>query len=291
MPRVVDGPVPAEKPGMVGDDFPVAAHDDAVGIGADLNGTSHHPGRNGVAVAVEADEACAAYRMLALVEAVEGRDNRLEYSLFGCPCLGDRQFLLLGMLVHVGPAPTLGLQPAVQLRKAGKAQAWLEEAAARGLHLVLDLTLLPTRRGRAGGRLDHVVVGHDQEAPVEDTLLAGEHARHRGLHVVVDAARRHASEEGKRPRMRVEQHLLCLARIGPHIHGPRRAQSHMRDLHAHRLARDLHVLMAPVELIGLARSEQQRDERRRIHHIATSRLPPAGRITANRVVRAVEPFA
>ncbi len=40
--------------------------------------------------------------MLALVEAVEGRDNRLEYSLFGCPCLGDRQFLLLGMLVHVG---------------------------------------------------------------------------------------------------------------------------------------------------------------------------------------------
>src|SRR6476620_11555802 len=128
MPRVIDGPVAAEEPGMVGDDFTVAAHDDAVGIGANLHSASHHPGRNGVAVAVEADEACAAYRMLALVEAVEGRDNRLEHSLFGCPCLGDRQFLLLGMLVQLGPAPTLSFQPTVQLLEAAKAQAWLEEA-------------------------------------------------------------------------------------------------------------------------------------------------------------------
>ena len=131
---------------MVGDDFTVAAHEDAVGIGTDLHNAPNRPGRNGVAVAVEADEACAAYRMLALVEAVEGRDNRLEHRPFGCPCLGDRQFLPLGMPVHVGPAPTLGLQPTVQLLEAGKSQAWLEEAAARGLHLVLDLTLLPARR-------------------------------------------------------------------------------------------------------------------------------------------------
>jgi hypothetical protein len=65
----------------------------------------------------------------------------------------------------------------------------------------------------------------------------------------------------------------------------------MRDLHAHRLARDLDVLVAPVELVSLARPEQQRDERRRIHHVATPRLPPARRIAANRVVRAVEPLA
>jgi hypothetical protein len=114
-----------------------------------LDGTSHHPGRNGIAVAVEADEACAAYRMLALVEAVEGCDNRLEHRPFCCPCLGDRQLLLLGMLVQLCPAPTLRLQPAVQLLEAGKSQARLEEATACGLHLVLDLTFLPARRRRA----------------------------------------------------------------------------------------------------------------------------------------------
>ena len=121
---------------MVGDDFTVAAHDDAVGIGADLDGTSHHPGRNGIAVAVEADEACAAYRMLALMKAVEGCDNRLEHAALGSPGLSNRQFLLLGMLVQLCPAPTLGLQPTVQLLEAGKSQAWLEEAAARGNNLL-----------------------------------------------------------------------------------------------------------------------------------------------------------
>src|SRR3546814_19420267 len=62
--------------------------------------------------------------------------------------------------------------------------------------------------------------------------------------------------------MRVEQHLLALARIRPDIDRPRCTQSHMRDLHPHRLARDLHILMAPVELVGLAGLEHQRDEGR-----------------------------
>src|SRR3546814_6042834 len=55
-------------------------------------------------------------------------------------------------------------------------------------------------------------------------------------------------------------HLLALAWIRPDIDRPRCTQPHMRNLHAHRLAGDLHVLMAPVELIGLARPERQRDE-------------------------------
>ncbi len=61
------------------------------------------------------------------------------------------------------------------------------------------------------------MVGHDQEPPVEDAFLAGEHARHSRLHIIVDAAPWHAAEEGKAARMRVEQHLLALARIGPDI--------------------------------------------------------------------------
>jgi hypothetical protein len=42
---------------------------------------------------------------------------------------------------------------------------------------------------------------------------------------------RHAAEEGERPRMGVEHHLLRLARIGPHIDSPAVAQPHMRHLH------------------------------------------------------------
>src|SRR3546814_15658561 len=59
--------------------------------------------------------------------------------------------------------------------------------------------------------------------------------------------------------MRVEQHLLALARIRPDIDRPRCTQSHLRDLHPHRLARALHILMAPVDLVGLAGLEHPRD--------------------------------
>ena len=80
---------------------------------------------------------------------------------------------------------------------------------------MFDLTLLPSRRRRASGRLDHVMIGHDQKAAVEHPLLADEHGGDRGLHVIVDAAQGNAAEEGKAARMGVEHHLLRLARIGP----------------------------------------------------------------------------
>ncbi len=150
---------------------------------------------------------------------------------------------------------------------------------------MLNLALLPTCCRRAGGGLDHVVVGHDQEAPVEDPLLASEHGRHRGLHVVVDPARRHAAEERERPRMGIEHHLLRLTGIGSHVHSPRRAQPHMCDLHAHRLAGDLHILVAPVELVCLAGPEHQRDERRSaVTCILAPLVQPALRITPDSIV-------
>src|SRR3546814_5477067 len=62
--------------------------------------------------------------------------------------------------------------------------------------------------------------------------------------------------------MGIEQHLLALARIGPDIGCARVAETHMRHLHPHRLAGDLHILVAPVELVGLTRLEGHRDERR-----------------------------
>ena len=155
--------------------------------------------------------------MLALVEAVEGSEHRLQEGLLRLPGLADGEPAVVGMGMQLGPAPALRLQPAVQLFQAGEAEPGLEEAAADHVDLVLDLPLLPAGCRCAGGWLDHVVVGHDQEAPVEHPLLADEHRIHGRLHVVVDAPGRRAAEEGEGPGMGVEHHLLALARIGPHI--------------------------------------------------------------------------
>ena len=40
MPRVIDGLVAAEAPGMLGDDLAVLADDDAIGVGMDLDRTA-----------------------------------------------------------------------------------------------------------------------------------------------------------------------------------------------------------------------------------------------------------
>src|SRR3546814_6104207 len=69
-------------------------------------------------------------------------------------------------------------------------------------------------------------------------------------------------------------------------------RSHMRNLNAHRLAGDLHVLMAPVELIGLARLERQRDEGgNTIAGILASVGLPARRVSAHSIVGALKTFA
>jgi hypothetical protein len=65
----------------------------------------------------------------------------------------------------------------------------------------------------------------------------------------------------------------------------------MGDLHAHRLARDLHVFVARVELIRLARLEQQRDERRHaVSRVFAPRLGPARGVAPDRIVRSLEAF-
>src|SRR3546814_4696754 len=103
------------------------------------------------------------------------------------------------------------------------------------------------------------------------------------LHIIVDTASRHTAEERERPGMGIEQHLLALARIGPDIGCARVAETHMRHLHPHRLAGDLHILVAPVELVGLTRLEGHRDERRcAFASILPPRSTPARRIAAHR---------
>jgi hypothetical protein len=148
----------------------------------------------------------------------------------------------------------------VQLLVALHPQPRHEEALAQGADLVLDLALLPARRRRAGDRLHQIVAAHLLEAAVVGALLAHEDRVHRRLHVVVDPARAGALEEGERPVVGVEHHLLRLARIGPHERHPAVAEPDMGDLHRHRhaVASD-HDLVAPVELVGFTRREAQRD--------------------------------
>ncbi len=124
--------------------------------------------------------------------------------------------------------------------------------------LVLDLPLLPARSRRAGDRLDEVMPGHLQEAPIVGPLLADEDRLHRGLHVVVDAARAGAPEEGEGPVVSVEHHLLALARIGTNEHHSTVTEPDVRHLHRHRKAVHQDDLVAPVELVGLARCEGER---------------------------------
>src|ERR1700704_1044043 len=92
-------------------------------------------------------------------------------------------------------------------------------------NLVLDLALLPSRRWRAGDRIHQVMGTHLKEAPIVLPFLANEDRLHRRLHVVVDAARTGTSEKAKGALMRVEHHLLCLARIGANEHHPAVAQA------------------------------------------------------------------
>ncbi|GAA5662227.1 hypothetical protein Brsp07_00690 [Brucella sp. NBRC 14130] len=53
--------------------------------------------------------------------------------------------------------------------------------------------------------------------------------------------------------MGVEDHLLRLARIGPHIHHPAVAEPDMRNLHGRRHTAQNNNLVAPVELVSFAR--------------------------------------
>ena len=82
-----------------------------------------------------------------------------------------------------------------------------------------------------------------------------------------------------------EHHLLRLARIGPHEHHAAVAEPDMGDLHGHRHAPDQDDLVAPVELVGLARREEQRHigiRRRR-----SLRLRPVPRVSTDGVIAAL----
>src|SRR5215469_16311999 len=83
------------------------------------------------------------------------------------------------------------------------------------------------------------MAAHPQKTTIELAILAKEDRLDCRLHIVVDAARAGALEEGESAIMRIEHHLLGLTRIGPHERHPTVAQPDMRNLdsHCHPVAR------------------------------------------------------
>lgn len=287
VPGIVDGLIAAEAACMLGHDTPVLAHHDPLGVGAHFRRASDSAGHDRVSVAVELHQAGLGHGNGAGLETVERLDAWHQARALDLEHLPHRLVAALGVGMVLGIVDTAVRQPAVQVIQRAEPGLRLEEPRPQGADLVLHLAFLPARGRRAGGRLDQVVAAHLQEAPVEHSLAPDEHAVHRGAHVVVDAALAGAVKEGERAVMRVKHHLLHLARVGAHERHPAVAQPDLRHVHQHRGATNLHGLLRPVELVGLAQREAQRDVGL-ARDAALLALPRPG-IAAHRVVAATEP--
>ena len=104
----------------------------------------------------------------------------------------------------LGPDDALIEQPGVQLVVTLEPQTRCKQPLPDDADLILDLPLLPASRRRTGNGLDQMMRAHLREPAVIGALLADEDRIHRRLHVVVDAARAGALEEGERPLVGVK---------------------------------------------------------------------------------------
>src|ERR1700752_721553 len=112
---------------MLGDDPPVLADDDAVGVGVDVDRAADGPRAHRISVVVEPHEAGLRHRGRQRVEAVEADAIRNELRALVLERLPDRLPALLGVSVRLGPDDTLVDEPGVQLPVALDPQRWCEE--------------------------------------------------------------------------------------------------------------------------------------------------------------------
>src|SRR3546814_7974941 len=129
MPGIVYRAVPTEVALMLPDHRIPAPFDDAIGLGAHLNGPACGRRHDRVAVPIKADEAGSGDGVLALMEAVERCQDRLQGRSFHLQRLGDGDVAALGMGVMLGPASAPRLPPPVELGPAGQPKPRPEEAA------------------------------------------------------------------------------------------------------------------------------------------------------------------
>lgn len=78
------------------------------------------------------------------------------------------------------------------------------------------------------------MAAHLLETPIIAAVTANKDRVHRSLHIVVNPTDAGTAEESERLVMGIEDHLLCLSRIGTHKQHPAVAQSNMGHLHGRR---------------------------------------------------------
>jgi hypothetical protein len=123
---------------------------------------------------------------------------------------------------------------------------------------------------------------HLEKTAIVLALLADEDRLDRRLHVIVDAARAGALEEGEGTIMRVEHHFLRFARISAKEKHPAMAEADMRDLQGHGHATQHHDLVTPVELVGFAWRKTERHIR--LRQSRAMLLEPAERVAPDSAV-------
>jgi hypothetical protein len=181
------------------------------------------------------------------VEAVMIRHKLLPFFFEDIP---DRFVGDLGVAMGLCVEDALVKEPGVHLVIALKSQARREEALARQSDLVLDLPFFPASGRRASHRLDEIVAAHLRKPAIEEPILADEDRLNGRFHIIVNAALAGAFEKGEGVVMRVEDHLLGLARIGAHKRHAAVAEPHVGNFHRHRRAVEHDDLMAPDSMSG-----------------------------------------
>src|SRR5262249_45672743 len=284
VPGIICDLVAPEPPCMLANDDAILLDYYTIGIGMHVDRAANGLRGHRVLVVVEAHEARLRYRDTRRMEAVEWPPIARQVRALGLENLKDRLVLLLGMKLRLCVGDALLEKIGVEILIAVEVEPWLEQTVAKRPNLALYLPLLPARRRRAGRGLDEVMAHQLLEAAVELAFLADDPGLNRRTHVVVDAALAAPLEKLERLLVRVEHHLLGLARVCPHERHPAVAQANLRHLGLCRHPGDDDNLVAPVELVGLTRRKDQRyvGDRRALAHAHL----PLPREAAYRIVAA-----
>lgn len=249
-----------DKPGMFAYDLAFGRYDKTIRVNPQADRTVRERSRHRIAVAVEGDKTSWRYALDLLDKAIEGPAQRHQAGRFLGMHIGHSAGH--GAMLDLAPlGDALSFQPSVQFSQTREAGHRLPQPAPGILDILLDLTLLPARSRIAEIRLEKIMAGHCSEPGIDLPRLPRPDLVDSGPHVVEDAALRHTTQHPECLRQRVEQHLMGLKQIGSHDEGATMREFGMSDLQFRHFAVQHGIILAPVELEGLARLESQRNER------------------------------
>ena len=252
--------------GIAGDDA------DAARIQARADHLSGQLARHRVAVAAHRHQAGGRYPCRPFHIAVEWRGHRHHLRLFLFEHVGHAQGRMLRVAQLIPQCAAALGQPCVEFG-GGREPKRLRldpDAPAAVLHILLDHAFFATRGDVAEIGVEQVVGAHDGEARVDDAPFSLVDLVDRRFHIVVNAPARYAAQRREGAGVRVEQHLVALARIGDQPEGAAGAQLQVRHLHAPVDATDDQAFRAPIELECLVLLETELHEgARRVAFAAT----------------------